>query len=118
MPQMARRGYGEGSLYQRGDGCWCASVRLPGGKRIVRYASTKKEAASKLGDLAGKRRMGRLSAPTTLTVEHWLDQWLGDIRGRLRPTTYRRYESAVRLYLRPMLGTVRVQRLSTGLRIS
>ena len=65
MPHMARRGHGEGSFYLRADGYWCASVRLPGGKRIVRYARTKKEAASKLGDLAGKRRMGRLSAPTT-----------------------------------------------------
>ena len=109
---MARRGHNEGSLYRRKDGYWCASIRVPSGKRVVRYAQTKKEAARILGDLAGKQRMGRLAAPTSLTVEDWLTQWLADVRTRVRPTTYRRYESAARLYLRPSLGTVRLQRVT------
>ena len=42
------RGNGEGSIYQRSDGKWCAAVWLDGGKRKVIYGRTRLDVAKKL----------------------------------------------------------------------
>ena len=39
---MARRGHGEGSIYQRSDGRWAASISLEGSKRNTMYGKTRK----------------------------------------------------------------------------
>ena len=109
---MARRAHGEGSLYQRKDGYWCASVQLPNGKRVTKYAKTKRAAADLLADLTRRRSLGRLAAPTKLTVGEWLDSWLEERRPQLRPTTYRKYESAIRVQLKPEAGAIRLSRLN------
>ena len=38
-----RRSRGEGSIYRRTDGLWCAQITLPNGKRKTKYAKTQKE---------------------------------------------------------------------------
>src|SRR2546427_588570 len=43
-----RRANHEGTIYKRQDGCWVASVTLPGGKRKSFYAQTRQEVAQKL----------------------------------------------------------------------
>ena len=53
---MAHREHGEGSVHQRTDGRWCAIIRLAGGKRVIRYASTRKEAAVLLAELTHRRQ--------------------------------------------------------------
>lgn len=111
---MARRGQGEGSVYQRGDGYWCANVRLPNGRRVVRYARTKKEASTLLAQLSHRRRTGVLAAPTKIQVGEWLDQWLEHRYPELRPTTFRKYESVVRVHLAPGLGPLRLSRLTSA----
>ncbi len=45
---MARRGNGEGSVYQRSDGKWCAALSLGAGKRKVIYGKTRQQASTKL----------------------------------------------------------------------
>jgi integrase len=52
------------------------------------------------------------TAPARLTLGDWLGQWLEIARGEVRPITYDRYESAVRLYLTPALGAIRLRDLS------
>src|SRR5437879_6428721 len=42
------RGNGEGSIYQRSDGKWCAAISLAGGKRKVLYGRTRKDVANRL----------------------------------------------------------------------
>ena len=49
---MSKRGNGEGTIYQRSDGKWCAALKVQGGKRRVIYAKTRAEAAKKLQGLA------------------------------------------------------------------
>ena len=46
----SKRNYKDGSVYERSDGRWVASVRIDG-KRISRYASTEIEAFKKLEKL-------------------------------------------------------------------
>src|SRR5438874_3805030 len=42
------RANGEGSIYQRADGTWCAAIPVEGGKRRVLYGKTRQEVAAKL----------------------------------------------------------------------
>jgi len=100
---MSRRARGEGSIFQRQDGYWCASARLPSGKRIVRYRRTKQEAAAALVAL---RTETGLVPPPPVTVATWLDQWLELRRVALRPRTLRNYRSVVHAYLQPAFGAV------------
>ena len=41
MANKQRRSWHEGSIYQRGDGRWCASV-MANGKRISYYSTTRR----------------------------------------------------------------------------
>lgn len=82
---------------------------------MTRYAPTKKEASALLADMGLKRRTGRLAAPTKITVGEWLDTWLEDRRRSIRPTTYRKYELAVRVHLKPELAQMRLSRLNSAL---
>ena len=46
---MARRGHGEGSIYQRKDGRWAASsISIEGLKRKTFYGKTRKEVQEQL----------------------------------------------------------------------
>jgi integrase len=47
------------------------------------------------------------------TVAQWLAEWLGG-RRKIRPNTYRSYDSHIRLYLAPHLGHHRLDRLRVG----
>ena len=109
---MSRRAQGEGSLFQRSDGYWCASVRLPNGKRVTRYAKTKKDAAAKLAELTKRRKAGQLAAPGKVTVGEWCDAWFASHRQQLRPTTQRNYAGALRRDIQPALGPLRLSRLT------
>ena len=67
MKNRKRRGRGEGSVYQRKDGLWIASISLgygPDGKRmrLVVAGLTKKEALQKLDEKKGKAAAGRCTA--------------------------------------------------------
>jgi hypothetical protein len=44
VTKRPRRGRGEGSVYQRKDGRWSASLYLENGKRKTVYGKTRKEA--------------------------------------------------------------------------
>jgi hypothetical protein len=43
-----RRGYGEGTIYERQSGGWAASLSVGNGKRKTIYAKSRKEAQQKL----------------------------------------------------------------------
>ena len=47
MPK--KRGNGEGSVYLRADGRWCASVSIDGGKRKSFYARRRVDVARNAG---------------------------------------------------------------------
>jgi integrase len=46
-----------------------------------------------------------------LTVASYLEQWLGHMKGRVRPTSLRGYEGLVRLYAIPAIGDLRLVEL-------
>ncbi len=109
---MANRGQGEGSIYRRADGRWCAAVRLEGGGRRVFYGRTRREAADKLHAAMEARLRGASLATAGLTTAMFLERWLKQsVSPKVRPKTYDGYESLVRLHIVPALGAIPLEKL-------
>ena len=51
-------------------------------------------------------------APAKMLVTDWLRQWLDLTAADVRPITAERYEAAVRLYLAPALGHIKLRDLA------
>ena len=76
-----KRGAGEGSIYQRPNGTWAASLmvgRKPNGTpgRRSLYGKTRAEVVRKLDELRGRKAAGLVTEPTKLTVADYLNEWL------------------------------------------
>lgn len=110
---MARRGAKDGSIYQRKDGFWCASLTLGTGRRKVVYGGTREEVRRKLGRLSQARDQGQVTDARGLTVGRFLDEWLNaTVRPSVRHWTYVGYEVVVRRHLKPGLGQIGLERLT------
>jgi integrase len=76
----SRRGHGEGSIYQRDDGAWCASVDLGyvNGKcrRKVLYGKTRREVADKLKVVLRDHQQGLPVTSERQTIAQFLERWL------------------------------------------
>jgi integrase len=108
-----RRGNGEGSIYQRRDGVWCASLRILGGGRKIVYGRTHNEVRRRLTEMVHSKDSGTLSDARGVTVGEFLDQWMADVvQPSVRPWTYKGYEVHVRVHIKPALGRVPLDALS------
>ena len=109
---MARRGNSEGSIYKRKDGRWAAAVSQPGAKRQTLYGKTRQEVAKKLTGALRDKESGFPVVSERQTVEQFLNQWLDAAQPTVRHTTYVRYEEYVRLHINPIIGRLRLNRLT------
>ena len=111
---MGKRGHGEGSIYQRKDGRWAASITLEGGtrKRKTFYGKTRKEVQEKLRIALNDQKQGTLATGPKQTLETYLTNWLAGIESTLRPSTYQQYRSVIRTHLIPALGKIPLQKLT------
>jgi len=115
---MKRRGHGEGTLYQRPDGKWCAQLDLGwrDGKRVRRslYGATRREVVEKLA--AARRAIESGLQPTSdrLTVAAYLEDWLNANRSTVRPSTWTRYAGMVRTHHAPRIGRIPLSKLAAG----
>lgn len=85
------------------------------GKRVwhnVGTYRTKKEAAAEERKAIEQRNRGTLLDPAKTTIEELLDSWLSTKAGDVTPQTLKGYEITVRRYLKPALGSNRVQALT------
>jgi integrase len=111
--KAARRGNGEGSICQRGNGKWQGAVRLPDGRRRYVYGASREEVRRKLNSTIHDLEAGTLSDSRGMTVAGFLDQWLAEVVApNVRPWTYKGYEVHVRLHLKPTLGHLSLARLA------
>jgi integrase len=110
---MARRGHGDGSIYQRKDGRWAASISLEGGKRKTFYGVTRREVQEQLKTALHQQQQGMLVVAPQQKVGAFLVQWLEDVhKHTVRPRTYERYESLIRVHLVPGVGHYQLQKLA------
>ncbi len=114
MAKKRKRGNGEGSIYRKTDGRWCAqySVESPGGaKRKTIYGKTRRELAQKLREALSERDAG-VEYDSKITVEEYLGRYLEDAESRLRPKTFRRYQDLCDCHLILAVGERRLLTLA------
>lgn len=123
-----KRTDGEGSIYQlhvaecpRPDkGCKCKwrgalVIGYRDGKAIRKTATatTKSACAAKVNDLREKYKADELPVGKPITVEQWMNHWLGQIAPRKsKPSTLETYTTNVKQYINPLLGHHRIDRLT------
>jgi integrase len=107
-----RRGKGEGSIYRRAsDGRWVAALIMDDGRRVVRRASSRKDAAAKLEQLLKVRAEGQILAADRSTAA-FLTEWLAVVRNTVSPGTFERCEQYIRVHAIPALGRIKLGRLT------
>lgn len=112
-----RRGPGEGTIFERKDGRWCATVHLgwENGrrKRKTVYGATRAEVADKLTETQADIARGLPVASDKQTLGGHLAWWLEEVVSRKnRPSTYRSYEQLVRVHITPALGKLALSKVT------
>jgi integrase len=101
--------------YDEARKSWSFIVDIPGAdgrRRQLRRRGfvSKKQAQAALTELLADMNRGALVPPTKVTVAGYLlDVWLPARRSSLRPSTAATYDSIIRSYILPRLGSARLQ---------
>lgn len=110
MPK--RRSRGEGTIYQRPDGLWCAQITLPDGKRKTHYNKVQKVVRDWLTEQRQSVSSGDWSNSADMTLGAFLERYLADTAAkRVRPQTLLSYEQAARIHIIPALGKMKLAAL-------
>ncbi len=111
---MSRRNPGEGSISQRPDGRWQASLQVNGARKVV-YGKTEKEARKKLQEVQRQLAVSH-SLPTAgrRTVSDLLDFWLDTVKDTLKPRTLSDYQRVGDQLIKPQIGQIRLSQLEPG----
>ncbi len=113
---MPRRGPGEGSIFRRKDGRWCAVMTVgcePGVKqrRLYFYGRTQAEVRKKLTEALSQRDWGIVREPREQTLGEFLNRWMESVvQHNVRPTTYSNYQYVLRHVSR--LGKLKLSKLT------
>src|SRR5260370_41514756 len=73
---VARRGFGEGSIYPRSDGRWVSYLRMPDGRKKFFSGRTREVVKERLAEAQRQAQAGRLVMGPDQTVAHYLNRWL------------------------------------------
>lgn len=118
--KRARRGQGEGSIYQRADGLWVATIEdgMTADHKRRRWTATSKDKAKVIEKLQAARarqaRYGTLGSPS-LTLGQWLDRWLEVyVDPTLKPRTAQGYRALIVREIKPRLGRRRILDIGPG----
>ncbi|MEU2080394.1 site-specific integrase [Streptomyces albus] len=119
MTQRKRNPNGAGTITKRKDGRYQAAVYVmqPDGTRARKFAygKTWAECDAKRRELLAKVDQGVPVPTRSAKLSEWLPYWLENvIRPRRKLSTYDKYETHVRLYLTPHLGTKRLESLGVA----
>jgi integrase len=109
---MSKRANGEGSIYQRKDGRWSASLSLGRGKRKHFLGSTRAGVNRRLTAAMKARDDGQPLVDERQTVRQFLNGWVEDKKTSARPGTIRGYESKIRVHIVPALGTITLAKIT------
>ena len=85
------------------------------GKQIRKSFSgkTQKEVLQKMKEAATAIDAGTYQAPSKMTVGEWLDIWVSEYLGAVKPRTVDSYTSTIKNYLKPAFGAIKLQSLQT-----
>lgn len=115
--KTTRGAQGGGSIRKRSDGRWEGRYSLgtdsKTGKQIQKsvYGKTQKEVRQKLSQIVTEIDEGTYVAPTSMKLGEWLDIWLKDYTGNVKPATFGAYSQHVRVNIKPHLGDIKLSKL-------
>src|SRR5919202_3258358 len=110
---MAKRGNGEGSMYQDSRGLYRAAVSLPSGRRKYLSGRTRADVAKKLNSAIETREKGLPLPGLRLSTAKYLNDWLEQaVKPSQKPLTYEKYDQVVRTHITPAIGKVQLARLN------
>ncbi|MGW0471553.1 tyrosine-type recombinase/integrase [Streptomyces coeruleorubidus] len=117
--QRKRNPNGAGTITKRKDGRYQCAVYVlqPDGTRARKFAygKTWQECDTKRRELLAKADQGVPVPTRSAKLSEWLPYWLDNvIKPRRKLSTYDKYESHVRLYLVPLLGSKRLESLAVA----
>lgn len=101
---MKRRTKGEGSIFQRKDGRWVATLTIDGHEKS-HYGRTQAEAVAKR-DRTKQYLADGLTLDDNMTVATWLEYWLSEILTdtNLSPAAIKNHRWAVDKHIVPVIG--------------
>lgn len=112
MARGKRRAQGEGSVFQRKDGRWVVQIWL-GDKYKQMYVKSEKEGVKKLREAQRELEQGTLPTGPDQTLKQYIEYWLEEVhKPTVRLSTYVKYSKLIRLYIVPVLGNVKLQKLT------
>ena len=109
---------GSGTIRKRPDGRWEGRYTIGRdpmtGKQKQKsvYGKTQQEVRQKLSQISVEIDEGIYVEPTIMKVGAWLDIWLKEYTGNVKPATFSSYEEHVRVHIKPYVGEVRLTRLA------
>lgn len=84
------------------------------GKQVQRTITgkTQTEVAQRAREIAVEVDQGSYKAPSKMTVGEWLDIWLRDYLGSVKPKTLESYQCQIKNHIRPQLGPIKLDALT------
>lgn len=113
---MAKRTNGEGTIYKRSDGRWCAAHYV-GNKRKFLYGKSQKEVKDKLKKLIEESELnGDLMLSNDLTLANWVLEYLEQYKKNdLKATTMTTYMTFYRKHIKDsLIGERAIQDILTA----
>ncbi|MEJ7873371.1 MAG: N-terminal phage integrase SAM-like domain-containing protein, partial [Rubrobacteraceae bacterium] len=118
MAKTKSRANGDGDVFPRKNKAgqitsYRGAYVGPDGKRRYVSGRTKEKARKALREARANADAGLVFDAGKLSLGDYLDRWLKDsVRDTVRQRTYERYESIVRVHIKPSLGRVKLKALT------
>ena len=110
MPK--RRANGEGSIYLRADGKWCAQYIDFNGRKRYLYGKTQQEVRRKLQDALRRKDDGYSLEPKAISVSDWVKEWLDNFKKpMLRESTYSASLLRWKHHIEPYFSKIKLNQL-------
>ena len=117
---MGKRSNGEGTIFKRKDGRWCAqyTINMNGiDKRKAVYGKTQKEVKEKLKALKSDSLTESAPHDSEYTLASWMRQWLEDYKKpAVKVTTYQGYWMIYRSHIeKSQIAEITLSQLTTAI---
>lgn len=113
-----RRMNGEGTIYQRKDGRWCASITTGVNGESIRkdfYGKTQGEAKKKMDQFLRDVEDGQYAEGAETKLSEYISNWLEDFKyAELKPTSFDRLECTLVHQVIPKLGKYKLGQLNAN----
>ena len=117
MATGTRRSNNEGCIRKRADGSW-EGIYTYGydennkPKRKSIYGKTRKAVFERLQAILADIKKDEYVKPEKVTCDEWFDDWLDKYILNTRESTKAQYELYLRLYVRPHIGIMKIQKVT------